>query len=129
MNTKLIASQTINFALKSEFIFGNQLTDSKLIIEVNFLFSNLTRKNNNFGRVQPIFFVRENGFVNGQSFNLQYGKNFVDIDPSFAINYRLQFTPYRQARSNTKISIYRKLLPENINVISLNDSNLFIGNL
>jgi hypothetical protein len=129
MTTKLIVTQTINFAVKSDFTFSNQLSDSKLIIEVNFLLSNLARNNQNFGRVQPIFFVRENGFVLGQPINLAYGKNFIDIDSSFAINYRLQFAPYKANRNQTKISIYRKLLPENINVISLNDSNLFIGNI
>lgn len=129
MTTKLIATQTINFAVKSEYVFSNQLTDSKLIIEVDFLLASLNRNNPNFGRVQPIFFVRENGFVAGQTINLSYGKNFIDIDASFAINYRLQFSPYRANRSQTKISIYRKLLPENAQVISLNDSNLFIGNL
>lgn len=128
MTTKLIASQSINFALKSEYRFSNQLTDSKLIIEVNFLLSNLSQNNRNFGRVQPIFFVRENGFVLGQTINLAYGKNFIDIDASFAINYRLQFTPYRNSRSQIKISIYRKLLPENTQVLKLSD-NLFIGNI
>lgn len=129
MTTKLIATQSINFALKSEYVFSNQLKDSKLIIEVNSLPSNIAQNNRNFGRVQPIFFVRENGFVSGQTINLAYGKNFIDIDSSFAISYRLQFAPYRNSRNQTKISIYRKLLPENTQVISLGNSNLFIGNI
>ena len=129
MTTKLIAAMNVNFALKEEYTFSNQLIDQKLIIEVNFLLANLSRDNVNFGRVQPLFFVRENGLVLGQSLNLQYGKNFIDIDVSFCLNYRLSFTPYRQAKNNTKISIFRKLLPENIQVISLNDTNLFLGTI
>lgn len=127
MNTKLLHRSTINFALKREVILPMQITAQNLVIEINSL-SRLRSNSVFFGNVQPLFFIREVGFVDGQTQRLSLTKNLIKIDSSQAINYRLKLIPFRQINTQCQIIIHEILLPEGVLVATLTD-NLFIGSI
>jgi hypothetical protein len=127
MNTKLLYRSTINFALKREVILPMQMTAQNLVIEINSL-SRLSSNSVFFGNVQPLFFIREVGFVDGQNQQLKLTKNLIKIDSSQAVNYRLRLVPYKQINTQCQVVIHEILLPEGVLVANLNDT-LFIGNI
>ncbi|NUN66321.1 hypothetical protein HCU40_16575 [Pseudanabaena biceps] len=127
MNTRLLHRSTINFALKSEVILSTQMTAQNLVVEINSL-SRLKSNSAFFGNLQPLLFIREVGFVDGQNLQLKLTKNLIKIDSSQAVNYRLKLIPYRQINTQCQVVIHEILLPEGVVVANLN-SNLFIGNI
>ncbi len=127
MNTRLLHRSTINFALKREVILPMQLNAQNLVIEINSL-SKLRGNSVFFGNVQPIFFIREVGFVDGQNQQVRLTKNLLKIDGSQAVNYRLKLIPYRQINTQCIVIIHEILLPEGVLVTALNE-NLFIGSI
>lgn len=127
MNTRKLHQTVINFALKSEFICPILITSSNLVLEIISV-KPLLKNQINFGTVQPIFFVRELGFVEGQDLRVQFDKNLINIQSDHAVNYRLRFTPYRKVDFQIRINIFEILLPETVIVATLSNE-LFLGSL
>ncbi|TYQ29426.1 hypothetical protein PseudUWO311_00580 [Pseudanabaena sp. UWO311] len=130
-NLKLLHRASVNFGLKREYAIPLLLTQSRLVIDLSV--ANISRQirgnSNYFGSLQPFLFIPTLGFTAARSQSLKFDKNLVDIDISTATKYKLVIVPSTKLKAVTVITIYESLYDPSIEVIRLDNSNLFLGNL
>lgn len=129
-NLRLLYRGSANFAIKREFAIPFTFTQSKLVIDLSVArVPKELGKSNYFGSLQPLLFIPSLGFTVSKSQGLSFGKNLIEIDNSFATNYKLVLVPSIKLKIAVNIGIYEALVNQNIEVVRLDDTNLFIGSL
>jgi len=129
-NLRLLYRGSANFALKREYAIPFTFTQSKLVIDLSVVrIPKELGKSNYFGSLQPLLFIPSLGFTVSRSQGLKFDKNLIEISNQFATNYKLVLIPSNKLKALVNIAIYEPLVAQNVEVVRLNDTNLFIGNI
>ena len=129
-NLRLLYRGSANFAIKSEFAIPFTFTQSRLVIDLSVVrVPKDLGRSNYFGSLQPLLFIPSLGFTASKSQGLKLEKNLIEISKSLATNYKLVLVPSTKIKVSVNIAIFEPMIDQNIEVVRLNDTNLFIGNI